>query len=197
MPHRYNVELETLDCLCYYRTKYPWQGPLGWGISLWTRSDKVHAGWVLKEDGRVLVCDATGDYVDVRPVSADLLHGRRIKVLRMPNLTIPDPHALTRFAHESWGVMKYGYAKFFLNAFAEIFGQPWSTDPKKAPKRVVCSEFVSLTLRKYGRIPVNGGSEMAADPCPHFADTFTTPRDLDKKSRLVTVTDMLTIAAQF
>ena len=62
---RYNAELQNLDTLLYGRETqilHPFDTAVSWGISAWTWHRRVHAGFVLKAQGRTLVVDASATW---------------------------------------------------------------------------------------------------------------------------------------
>lgn len=176
----YNCTLRTGDVLLYQRT-----GILGWAITAWTGGDRSHAGVVLNGWGRHWVCDAAVTGISLRPVSSDLLTGGIIRVRRIPEGVTVTPdmeRRLADFAISRVGVCPYGTGKMLANAWTEVFGvPPEAKDPAETPGSAMCSEWVSLLLRGY----------YGVDPCPAWPDRFTTPDDLDRKSKLVTVCDAL------
>jgi len=181
------VVLMPLDVLLYRGSRL---GVVSNGIRFFTWSQFTHGGVGFQAEGRNLVCDATWPKVDVRPVSADLRTGSRIKVMRMPTGCYADEFGMQAFAFEHWGVHPYGLGKMLANAFTEVFGRPDAKDPEGIPKGLFCSELASLCLRAFGRHP----DRKPFDPCPELADRYTTPADLNRRSRLVTVCDELRLA---
>lgn len=180
--HQYSATLETGDVLLFKRG-----GVLGWGITLFTGGECCHAEIVVNGWGRHWSIGAGATGIAMRPVSSLLLTKERLRVRRIPEAhTPPDGwrDALTEFAIAAVGVWEYDFAAFAGNAFAALFGPPSKRDPSKMPNRVICSEWCSLLLRQFARF----------DPCPERPDKWTTPNDLDTKSRLVTVCDELRFA---
>lgn len=176
----YNIELRPFDVLLYRGGLRPWTpDPY---IRLVTWSDKVHAGLVVQArlggtaNVRNLVLDAKAGGIDVRPVSADVLNGESIRVLRVP-LDHPWPlgasDALAEFAWSNWSVTGYAFGKLLAQVYHEIVGAG-PRDPAAPPSRYICSELVSRLLRML----------LGFDPCPQFRDATTTPADLDRTSRL-------------
>lgn len=174
----YNVELATGQVALYERS-----GLVGWGITLVTGGNKSHAGLIIVDGGRHYVLDARKPYCDVRPISADVRHGARIKIARLPYGCEWDAAGLADFAYQIEGYAPYATRKMLRNAWTETFGVGSLPDPEGIPSRFMCSELVSCLCRLFASV----------DPCPTRPDRYTTPDDLDRKSSLVTVTDRLTL----
>ena len=185
---RYNAELQNLDTLLYGRETqilHPFDTAVSWGISAWTWHRRVHAGFVLKAQGRTLVVDASAGGIDVRPLSADLANGRNICVRRGPSaLTYMREEMFRDDVWALWGTGKYGFRKCGRNILSEILGTLSNKEGGAIPRTAFCSELVSAFQRKHGLF----------DPCPQFVDRYTTPADLAKSRVLTTMVDRLAFA---
>jgi len=188
------VEIEPLDTLIYrgrfLDSAWPFVHLTSLGIQVFTGSCWVHAATAMRgrlqglDQVRTLVTDATEDGIDVRPLSADLRRGRRVGVLRPPGEHRVDEVALAAFVWARWGVAPYGTRKLLANAWVEIAGGSSKPDPEEIPDDFICSEWSSVLLRKFVIYPGGRGF----DPCPDYADRFTSPADLAKRSVLRWVT---------
>ena len=188
------VEVKPLDTLAYrgrcLDTTWPFIHFTVIGIQAFTGSCWVHAGAAMKgrlqgsHQVRTLVTDATEDGIDVRPLSADLRRGRRVGVLRPPAGCGMDEAALAAFVWPRWGVAPYGTRKLLANAWIEVAGGGGKPDPTEIPESFICSEWSSLLNRRFVTYPDGRGF----DPCPQYADRFTSPADLAKRSLLEWVT---------
>lgn len=178
----YNVQLETGDVLLFKAI-----APYAKVITAVTGGECYHAEIAVNGWGRHWSVGAAGSGVRLRPVSSLLLTGERFRVRRMPDSHTPPAgwqDALIETAIDAVGVAKYDFGTLFAQVFSEVFGPLTKRDPANMPNRVICSEWVSLLLKQCAHF----------DPCPDYPDQWTTPDDLDRKSRLVTVCDELEFA---
>lgn len=188
----YNVALKTGDIALYRR-----DGLIGTMITWFTGGDKSHAGIILVDGGRHYVLDARSPHVDVRPISVDVSDGYTIKVARAPKYVQWREPALLDFAYQIEGAAHYATWKMLANIWTEWFGCPDGLlDPVEIPNRFHCSELASCCCRLFGWMDAGLPEpiEIPYDPCPGRPDRYTTPRDLDDRSSLVTVTDRLGFA---
>jgi len=195
------VELRTADVLVYrgrlLSGSFPFVHPIGAGIAAFTGGWWVHAGTVLcgrlehSGEMRHLVTDATASGIDVRPVSADLRLGRRIGVLRVPASVTVDGGGLAGFVWPRWGISPYAKGKLLAHGWVEVWGGSDAPDPRAIPNSWICSEWSSLLLRRFARVDGHG-----LDPCPFYADRYTSPMDLARRSLLRWVTQRLELAEE-
>ncbi len=189
----YNIQLRTGQVALYVAS-----GIIGrlialvdrFPAALWMRT-KSHGGLIIVDGGRHYVLDARKPYVDVRPISADVLHGYRIKIASAPEGVVWNEQGLIDFAYAVEGKAPYATWRMLSNIWTEVFGCPTGLpDHAKLPNNYHCTELVSWLCWLFARWADTG---MPYDPLLTKPHHYTTPDDLDRRSSLVTLTDRLAI----
>lgn len=195
--HTYNCDpLLSGDVLCW-RVEQG-EGVLPDGILSVTGGWCPHVGILVKGWGRALCLEAVASGVTLTPVSNLVRRGDHLVVRRAPSPpaapVVCYAQPLAHFAMDVWGYWEYSVSHLLAQTGRDLAGffaggeRDYGDldDPDRAPVAVICSELVSLALRRF----------LDYDPVPERADQWTWPTELAETPRLHTVCERLEIVKE-
>ena len=143
-------------------------GPVGWIISLFTRSDYVHVGIEI-EDSQVVHVDFWGKHI------VNLCDWDDIIVLTPKMPLLPSKQWAWTLRNHAVNELVRGYSLWY--AIKSVF---WKNpnDDKVMQKRYHCSGFVSAMYRKIGIDLVPNRSDDATQPQDFLESTLLQNKDL-------------------